>query len=86
MIEMNQIHRMMLEHVVRGRIYTWAGEPLRKGAGAAFERFNREEREAFADLRRAGFVHREHITAAGYRVADAWGLDPDVNLKGRVHS
>jgi hypothetical protein len=74
----------MLEHALRGRIYTWGGEPLRKGAPADLERFAPEQRAAWTDLVRGGLVIRDGITERGYQAADTWGLDPDVNLKGRI--
>jgi hypothetical protein len=79
-------HREMLEHAVRGRIYTWAGEPLRKGAAAHAERFTTEQQAAWADLVRDGLVTSTSasVTARGYMAADTWGLDPDEHLKGRV--
>jgi hypothetical protein len=80
------LHREMLEHAVRGRVYTWGGEPLRKGAPADLERFTPEHRAAWADLVRGGLVTSASasITERGYMAADTWGLDPDENLKGRI--
>lgn len=83
-LEQTPARRVMLEHVLRRRIYTWAGEPLRKGVEEGRARFDREHREAYRDLQRAGLAHGEHITGAGYRAAEDWGLNPDDNLKGRV--
>jgi hypothetical protein len=80
------LHREMLEHALRGRIYTWAGEPLRRGAPAVHERFTPELRAAWAELVRGGLVTSASasVTERGYQAADTWGLDPDVNLKGRI--
>lgn len=83
-LDVTPARREMLEHVVRGRIYTWAGEPLRIGAQPQHERFSPEQLAAWRDLQRAGLVHGEHITGRGYRAADDWGLNPDANLKGRI--
>jgi hypothetical protein len=79
------VHREMLEHVVRGRIYTWAGEPLRRGVEEGHARFDREHRQAFVDLQHGGLVCGEHLTSTGYQAADTWGLNPDEHLKGLIH-
>lgn len=80
------VHREMLEHALRGRVYTWAGEPLRAGADARNERFSPEQQAAWADLLAGGLVIRDSITERGYQAAQTWGLNPDENLKGRIRS
>lgn len=76
------VHREMLEHLVYSRIYTWAGEPLRRGVEEGRARFDLEHRRAFVDLQHAGFVCGEHLTEAGRKAARAAGLNPDERLEG----
>ena len=83
-------HREMLEHAMRARIYTWAGEPLRRHHPASTERFTPEQRAAWTDLVNGGLVSPggsiASITERGYQAAETWGLNPDQNLKGRIRS
>lgn len=73
-LEPSTERKTMLEQVLRGRVYTWAGTPLRKDVPAHEEAYDIAHTAAYKDLVRAGLVVGEHITGRGHRAAVDWGL------------
>lgn len=66
----NDNHRMMLGMVIRGEIYTWAGEPLRRDNRPLPPGYVK----AFKELGHHGLIVGEHYTGLGRTRAVDWGV------------
>lgn len=71
----------MLHEVVNERIYTWAGQPIRKYAPPADELFETPLQRAYRDLVDAGYVVGANVTQHGFELAEEWGLRPSEHVR-----
>jgi alkylation response protein AidB-like acyl-CoA dehydrogenase len=69
-LEPNDARKAMLRMVIRGAIYTWAGEPLRYDNRPLFP----DAVQAFKELGHHGLIVGEHYTGLGRDMAVKWGV------------
>jgi hypothetical protein len=79
--EQTKTRLAMLKEIVNGRIYAWAGHPIRKYAPPADELFEVPLLLAYFELVAAGYVVGENVTQHGFALAEEWGLRPQEHVR-----
>jgi hypothetical protein len=69
-LEPNDARKAMLRMVLRGEIYTWAGDPIRFDGRPFPGGYVR----AFKELGHHGLIVGEHFTGLGRETAVKWGV------------